>query len=90
MSDEDFERFGKVILDEFKRLHDRLDGFDERFDRTDDQFAGVRSELADIRERAERLEDSAANFSGFPKEIDHLLSRVTHIEQHLKIRASVK
>jgi len=90
MDNEDFERFGKLVLDEFKRLHTRLENFEERFDRIDDQFLGARSELADIRERAERLEEASSNYSGFPKEIDHLLSRVTHIEKHLNLRASVE
>jgi tetrahydromethanopterin S-methyltransferase subunit G len=96
MSD-DLERLGRLMLDEFKRVHERFDGVDERINGLDgrlgrvearldtigDRLSNIEAELKDIHRRLDALEEAAMNFSGFAKEIDHLLTRVTAIEKHL-------
>jgi predicted nucleic acid-binding Zn-ribbon protein len=49
----------------------------------------IRSELKDIRDRLDALESSFHDVSGFAKEIDHLLERVSAIEQHLGLRRNI-
>jgi tetrahydromethanopterin S-methyltransferase subunit G len=84
------ERLSRLMLDEFKRVHERFDGIDDRFDGVDRRLEGldgrltsIEAELKDIHRRLDALEEAAMNFSGFAKEIDHLLTRVTAIEKHL-------
>ena len=52
-------------------------------------FADIRAELKDIRLRLDALELAVQNVSGFAKEIDHLIERVSAIEQHLGLRRSI-
>jgi len=40
----DIERLSPLMLDEFGRVHDRLDQHDERFDRIDDELGSIRAE----------------------------------------------
>ena len=49
-------------------------------------FADIRVELKDIRLRLDALDLAVQNSSGFAKEIDHLIERVSAIEQHLGLR----
>ena len=52
-------------------------------------FLDLRSELKDIHNRLDELEAAVRNISGFAKEIDHLLERVSAIEKHLGLRAQI-
>lgn len=76
MAEFDFERFAKVVLEEFKGLNERFDSVD--------------GELRDIRKRLDGLEDAADNASGFAKEIDHLLKRLVAIQKHLGLEANIR
>ena len=52
-------------------------------------FSDIRDELKDVRLRLDALELAVQNISGFAKEIDHLIERVSAIEQHLGLRRSI-
>jgi len=52
-------------------------------------FLELRSELKDIRQRLDELDASVGNISGFAKEIDHLIERVSAIETHLGIERKI-
>ncbi len=52
-------------------------------------FLDLRSELKDIRDRLDELEATVKNISGFAKEIDHLMERVSAIEQHLGLHTHI-
>ena len=52
-------------------------------------FADIRAELKDIRQRIDAVELAVQNISGFAKEIDHLIERVSAIEQHLGLRRNL-
>jgi methyl-accepting chemotaxis protein len=52
-------------------------------------FADIRTELTDIRHRLEALESAVQNISGYAKEIDHLIERVSAVEKHLGLRANI-
>ena len=52
-------------------------------------FADVRTELKDVRMRIETLELAVQDISGFAKEIDYLLQRVSAIEKHLGIEQKI-
>jgi hypothetical protein len=52
-------------------------------------FSNIQAELRDIRLRLEALEAAIQNFSGFAKEIDHILQRVGAIEKHLGIHHNI-
>lgn len=104
MSENDFERLTRVMLDEFKRVHERFeeiderfvavdrrfDAMDRRFDAVDGRLTNIEVELRDIRKRLEALEEAAQNTSGFAKEIDHILRRVAALEKHLGLQAHIK
>ena len=53
-------------------------------------FADIRTELTDIRHRLEALESAVQNISGYAKEIDHLIKRVSAIEKHLGLRCQYR
>ena len=61
----------------------RFDGVDRHLDGMDGRLNGIEAELKDIHRRLDAVEEAAMNFSGFAKEIDHLLSRVVAIEKQL-------
>ena len=82
MSVSDLERLSRLVLDEFKRVH-------ERFDSLGGQFSDLRDEVQSIRKQLDEFEKAALNFAGFTKEIDHLLGRVTAIEKHLGLHNSI-
>ncbi len=102
--EKDFERFTRLVLDQFKRMDERFDTIDDRFDgvetrldsidanfdKIEDRLTSIAHELADIRKRLETLEEAANNLSGFAKEIDHLLRRVAAIEKHLGLQTSIR
>jgi signal transduction histidine kinase len=52
-------------------------------------FVDIRSELKDIRQRLDALESAVQNITGYAKEIDHLIERVSAIEKHLGLRANI-
>ena len=80
--DTDLERISRIMLDEFKRLHDR-------FDAIDSQFGDLREEVRSIRRRLDDLEKASQNFPGFVREIDHLLGRIGAIEKHLGLTSNI-
>jgi ABC-type transporter Mla subunit MlaD len=47
-----------------------------RFDALEPRVGNIETELRDIRQRLEALDEAAGNASGFAKEIDHLLKRL--------------
>lgn len=55
-----------------------------------DDIAGIRSELADIKQRLEIIEDAVGNLAGYGKEIDYALERIAAIERHLGIQPPVR
>lgn len=77
------EKLSRIMLDEFKRVHDR-------FDAMETQFSSLASEVATIHRRLDSLEEAVGNVSGFAKEIDHLLKRVGAIEKHLGLNTHIK
>ena len=79
----DLERISLIMLDEFKRVH-------ERFDEMKVEIGTVASEVADIHRRLDTLEEAVGNVTGFAKEIDHLLLRVSAIEKHLGLTSHIK
>ena len=79
----------RLMLDEFKRVHERFDDIDARFDKIESQVSNIEVELRDIRKRLEALEEAAQNSAGFSKEIDHLWKRLVAIEKHLGLEAHI-
>lgn len=97
MTVSDFEGFSRVVLDEFKRVHERFDGTDTRFDRiearldsVDQRLTNIGHEVTAIHRRLDELEELVASHGGFAKEIDHLLKRVAAIEKHLGLTHNIK
>ena len=82
MSESDLERLSRLILDEFKHVHDRFDSFDA-------QLSDLRDEIRSIRKQLDDVEKASKNFVGFTKEIDHLLGRVAAIEKHLGLHNNI-
>jgi hypothetical protein len=97
MTETDFERFSRIILDEFKRMHERFDRVEAGSDGIANRLAGIDQRLADlgqeitiIHRQLDALEGLVQSHSGFAKEIDHLLQRVAAIEKHLGIAYNIK
>jgi DNA-binding FrmR family transcriptional regulator len=97
MAETDFERFSRIILDEFKRVHERFDRVEGSFDGIGTRLVGIDQRLADvgheitaIHQQLDTLEGLVQSQSGFAKEIDHLLHRVAAIEKHLGIAYNIK
>jgi predicted nucleic acid-binding Zn-ribbon protein len=67
-------------------MMDQFEHVEEQFRAVDERLRGITSELAVIHRRIERLEELGASNTGFAKEIDFLLARVTAIEEHLGIK----
>ena len=95
--EKEFERFTRIVLDEFRRVHERFDAMDERFvavesrlDAIESRLSNIETELRDIHRRLDVLEEAARNYSGFTKEIDHLLKRVSAVEKHLGLQHNIK
>lgn len=103
MAQTDIERFTHLMLDEFGRVHERLDKHDERFNAIDQRFdtidqrfnvieselRGIRAELKSIRTELDDLQEKVENITGYRKEIDHALERIAAIEQHLGINKKI-
>jgi tetrahydromethanopterin S-methyltransferase subunit G len=93
----DLERFSRIVLDEFKLMHERFDALDGRFDHMEGRFESVEQRLTNIEhevtaihQRLDELEELVASHAGFTKEIDHLLKRIAAIEKHLGLQHSIK
>jgi hypothetical protein len=54
-----------------------------------ERLTDVRSDIKDIRERLDALDSAVGNISGYAKEIDHLIERVSAIETHLGWRENI-
>jgi len=89
MSEDDFERFTRIVLDEFKRVHQRFDTIDVQLGRFEYRITNIETELGEVWRPLDRLEAAAKNVSGFTKEIDHLLKRPEAIEKHLGLESSI-
>ena len=76
------EKLATLMVEGFEDLRTEMRG---RFTQVDDELHAVRSELADIHRRIDRLEEIGARQAGYAKEIDHLLTRVSKIEKHLRL-----
>ena len=85
MAQTDLERFTRIMLDEFGRVHDRLDRHDDRFDNIEAELRTIRAELKSIRSELDELREKLENMVGYRKEIDHALERIAAIERHLGI-----
>ena len=85
----DFDRLSRIMLDEFRRVHERFDAMDARFDAVDSKTVNITSELAAIHRRLDAFDKALGNVSGFAKEIDHVLKRVAEIEKHLGLTANI-
>src|SRR5947209_18833788 len=97
MAATDLERFSRIVLDEFKRVHERFDAADARFqvielrlESIDQRLTGIEHEITAIHRRLDDLEELVASHSGFAKEVDHLLKRVAAIEKHLGLRHDIR
>ena len=55
MAQTDLERFTRIMLDEFGRVHERLDRHDDRFDNFEAELRSIRSELKSIRNELDEL-----------------------------------
>lgn len=56
---------------------------------TKDDIASLRSELREINERLDGLEDSVGGLRGYAKELDELRARIGAIEKHLGVHRVV-
>ena len=83
MAQTDLERLSRLMLNEFGRVHERLDKHDERFDAIDQRFDNIDRELHSIRTELDDLSEKIENILGYRKEIDHALERIATIEKHL-------
>ena len=61
----ELERFTKLMLDEFGRVHERLDAHDERFDNIESELRGMRAELRGIRNELDDLRETVENMLGY-------------------------
>jgi hypothetical protein len=66
-----------------------LEGFSALRAEMREGFADIRSEMKDVRARLDALESAVKNITGYAKEIDHLIERVSAIEKHLGLRANI-
>ena len=83
----DIEAFSRIVLDEFSRVNERLDGIDQNID---SRLSDLGSEIRSIHQGLDTLTQAVGNITGFSKEIDHLLQRVAAIEKHLGLTSSIK
>jgi uncharacterized coiled-coil DUF342 family protein len=96
MAQTDLERISRLMLDEFGRIHERLDNYDDRFDQHDARFDNIdaelrnlRAELKGLRIELDDLREKAENMLGYRKEIDHALGRIAAIEKRLGIDTKI-
>jgi predicted nucleic acid-binding Zn-ribbon protein len=90
MAETDLERFSRIVLDEFKRVHDRFERVEMRLDSIDQRLTNIEHEITAIHRRLEALDEIIDSHSGYAKEIDHLLKRITAIEKHLGLQHKIK
>jgi DNA repair exonuclease SbcCD ATPase subunit len=104
MAETDLEKFSRIVVDEFKRVHERFDQASERFDAIDarlekrenqlesidEHLTNIAGEITDIHRQLDALEDLVESQSGYAKEIDHLLKRIAAIEKHLGLQHNIK
>ena len=83
----DIEKFSRIVLDEFNRVHDRFDQISQTLD---NRLLDLGSEIRSIHRELEALTQAVGNMTGFSKEIDHLLQRIAAIEKHLGLTSSIK
>jgi tetrahydromethanopterin S-methyltransferase subunit G len=60
----DIERLSRLMLDEFGRVHQRLDDHDQRFDRIDSELRSIRAEIKSIRTDLDDLSQKVDNILG--------------------------
>jgi hypothetical protein len=89
MTSPDIERLSRLMLDEFGRVHERLDQHDARFDKIDAELQSMRTELKGLRLDLDSLAEKVGNMLGYRKEIDHALERIAAIEKHLGIDTKI-
>ncbi len=78
------EKLATLVADGFSEMNTRFDAMDARMDRMENDIRAIRTELADVNRRIDRLEEQGARQAGYAKEIDHLIQRVSKIEKHLR------
>jgi tetrahydromethanopterin S-methyltransferase subunit G len=83
MAESDIDRLSWVILDEFKRVHERLDEHDGRFDDIDADLSSQRATLKAIHSELDELGSEVENITGYRKEIDHALERIGKVEKKI-------
>jgi tetrahydromethanopterin S-methyltransferase subunit G len=83
MIESDIDRLSRIILDEFKRVHERLDEHDRRFDDIDADLSNQRATLKAIHNGLDELDSEMVNITGYRKEIDHALERIGKIEKNI-------
>jgi chromosome segregation ATPase len=89
MAQTDLERFTRLVLDEFKSVHTKLDKHDERLDSMDQRLGNIERELRSIRTDLDVLHEKVENVLGYRKEIDHALERIAAIEKRLGIDTKI-
>src|SRR5262249_16202915 len=67
MAHTEIERLSRLMLDEFKRVHKRLDEQQERFDHIDDTLASARAELKQLRTELENLKEKVPQYFRRPQ-----------------------
>ncbi len=89
-SEDRFARIEKTMERGFAALAEDIADFRAEFrefkEYTIEELAAIRAEVADIRRELEALKQRVEHMSGYSKEIDHLLERVSVIEDHLRMR----
>ena len=90
MAESDVQRLSRLVLGEFKRVHDRFDLIDGRFDTLEPQVTSLETELRGIHKQLDALSEGLENATGYAKEIDHILKRVVAIEKHLGLQTHIK
>jgi hypothetical protein len=61
----------------------------ERFDHVDQELSDVKSKTRTIRRDVDDLLDRTREMSGYAKEIDVLMERVSNVERHLGINHEI-
>ena len=64
-------------------LKSNVEALDQRLD-------GIHGEVRSIRRDLDSIAETVANVSGFRKEIDHALERISAIERHLGIDKKIR
>jgi hypothetical protein len=86
---EDATRIDTRVDDLKVEMIDQFEHVGKQFRATHNHLRDISAEVAVIHRRIERLEELGASNAGFAKEIDHLLTRVAAIEEHLGIAKKI-